>query len=125
MAITGFGNVAIKVSDMDQALAFFSGLGAPVSDRGSWGAGERADVALGTVTLTLFTEALYEDRLELPGDSFLHLAVFTDDLDRALAGQDVLWGPNTISGVFGTRRVAFVAAPGDTRLELMEQVEAP
>lgn len=123
MSITGFGNLAVKVADLDAAIAFYEQAGAVVSDRGPWFGGERADARLGPVLVTLFTRAIYEDRLSLPPDTFLHVALFTDDLDRQLAGHDVLWGPEEVSGVFGRRRIAFVEGPGDTRLEFMEQLD--
>lgn len=48
------------------------------------------------------------------------------DLDRELEGHTVIWGPEIVSGAFGTRRIAFVAAPGGIRLEFMEQqLDAP
>lgn len=125
MAITAFGNLAMKVSDLDAAIRFFERAGAPIRDRCAWGQGERVDVELGSVTLTMFTRAVYEDRIPVPDDCFLHMAVFTDDLAADLQGHEILWGPATLSGPFGTRRVAFVAAPGGTRLELMEQLEDP
>ena len=52
-----------------------------------------------------------------------NLAVKVADLDAELDGHRVVWGPETVSGPFGTRRIAFVAAPGDIRLEFMEQLE--
>ena len=84
-----------------------------------------ADVYLGAVMITLFTRAIYEDAASLPDECFLHPALFTDDLDRELEGHAVLWGPEIVSGAFGTRRIAFVEAPGGIRLEFMEQLEAP
>lgn len=125
MTITSFGNLAIKVADLDAAVQFFERAGAPVSGRALWRGSERAEVDLGGVQLTLFTRAIYEDNIELPEAAFLHLAVFTDDLDTQLAGQEVLWGPAELSGSFGTRRVAFVTAPGNVRMEFMEQLEPP
>src|SRR5581483_2249591 len=123
MAVTGFANLAVKVADMDAACAFYAGAGAEVRDRMTWGDGERADVLLGPLMITLFTRALYEDAVPLPAEGFLHPALFTDDLDAELAGHAVLWGPEIVSGPFGTRRIAFVAAPGDIRLEFMEQLD--
>jgi catechol 2,3-dioxygenase-like lactoylglutathione lyase family enzyme len=125
MAITGLANLAVKVADLDAACAFYERAGAEVRDRMRWGEGERADVFLGPVMLTLFTRALYEDRVELPPDCFLHPALFTDSLDEELAGHDVIWGPEIVSGPFGTRRIAFVNAPGGIRLEFMEQLALP
>ena len=118
-------NLAIKVADLDASLAFFERMGASVRDRGPWAGGERADVHLGPVQLTLFTRAIYEDAVDLPDECFLHPALFTDDLDRQLEGQDVVWGPAVVSGAFGTRRIAFVRAPGNLRLEFMEQLDRP
>ncbi|MGH9080143.1 MAG: VOC family protein [Acidimicrobiales bacterium] len=125
MTVTGFGNLAVKVSDLDAALSFYEQAGATISGRGPWYGGERADAHLGPVLITLFTRAIYEDSVSLPADGFLHTALFTDDLDAELAGRSVLWGPAEVAGAFGRRRIAFVDAPGSTRLEFMEQLEPP
>lgn len=122
MTVTGFGNLAVKVADLDAAISYYEGAGALVSDRGPWNGGERADARLGPVLITLFTRAIYEDEVSLPPEGFLHAALFTDDLEGDLAGRPVLWGPAEVEGVFGRRRIAFVDAPGGTRLELMEQL---
>jgi hypothetical protein len=61
----------------------------------------------------------------LPSEGVLHPALFTDDLDRELAGYEVIWGPAVVEGAFGKRRIAFVSAPGNIRLEFMEQLEGP
>jgi catechol 2,3-dioxygenase-like lactoylglutathione lyase family enzyme len=125
VAITGMANMAVKVADLDAACAFYTAAGAEVRDRMGWNDGERADVYLGPVMITLFTRAIYEDAVALPDEGFLHPALFTDDLDRELVGHEVLWGPAVVEGVFGKRRIAFVAAPGNIRLEFMEQLEDP
>jgi catechol 2,3-dioxygenase-like lactoylglutathione lyase family enzyme len=123
--IRAMGNLAVKVADLDAATAFYEAAGAVVRDRMVWNGAERADVFLGPVQVTLFTRAIYEDAVEVPGEGFLHVALFTDDLDAELEGHDVLWGPAVVEGTFGRRRIAFVAAPGDIRLEFMEQLEDP
>ncbi|HXA73291.1 MAG TPA: hypothetical protein VNV83_03525 [Acidimicrobiales bacterium] len=123
MPVTGLANLAVKVSDLEAACAWYEQAGAVVSEPVEWENGRRADVQLGTLALTLFTQAIYEDACALPADCFLHPALFVDDLDAELAGHDVLWGPRIVSGSFGTRRIAFVEAPGGIRLEFMEQVE--
>ena len=105
--------------------AFYERAGATVRDRMQWNGGERADVYLGPVMITLFTRALYEDDVELPVEGFLHPALFTDDLDAELAGHDVVRGPEVVEGAFGRRRIAFVQAPGGIRLEFMEQLAPP
>jgi catechol 2,3-dioxygenase-like lactoylglutathione lyase family enzyme len=122
MAVTGMANLAVKVADLDEAIAFYERAGADVRDRMEWHGSQRADVLLGPVMITLFTRAVYEDSVELPEEGFLHPALFTDDLDAELEGHTVVWGPSIVSGSFGTRRIAFVAAPGGIRLEFMEQI---
>ena len=122
MAVTGLANLAIKVADLDAACAFYDAAGAEVRDRMAWENGERADVYLGPVMITLFTRAIYEDAVDLPDEGFLHPALFTDDLDAELAGHTVVWGPAVVEGTFGKRRIAFVEAPGGIRLEFMEQL---
>ncbi|MGO9457049.1 MAG: VOC family protein [Acidimicrobiales bacterium] len=125
MAVTGMANLAIKVADLDAACAWYAAAGAEVTEPVAWENGRRADVALGPVQLTLFTRAIYEDACDLPDEGFLHPALFVDDLDAELARHTVLWGPRVVSGTFGTRRIAFVEAPGGIRLEFMEQLEDP
>jgi catechol 2,3-dioxygenase-like lactoylglutathione lyase family enzyme len=123
MTLTGFGNLAVKVADLDAALDFYGKAGAQLGERGPWHGGERADLFLGPVQVTLFTRAIYEDDVELEDECFLHLAVFTDDLDGALAGRATVWGPAEVEGSFGRRRIAFVDAPGGFRLEFMQQLD--
>ena len=125
MPVTGLANLAVKVSDLEAACAWYEHAGATVSEPVEWENGRRADVLLGALALTLFTQAIYEDACSLPSDCFLHPALFVDDLDADLQGHDVLWGPRIVSGSFGTRRIAFVDAPGGIRLEVMEQIEPP
>ena len=125
MSVTGLANLAVKVVDLDDACRFYVEAGAEVRDRMEWGNGERADVFLGPVMITLFTRAIYEDDVDLPDEGFLHPALFTDDLDAELVGHEVVWGPAVVEGAFGTRRIAFVRAPGGIRLEFMEQLAPP
>jgi len=125
VAVVGLANLAVKVADLDAACSFYVSAGAEVRDRMRWNNGERADVMLGPVMITLFTQALYEDRVELPTEGFLHPALFTDDLDAELEGHEVIWGPEVVEGAFGKRRIAFVTAPGGIRLEFMEQLAPP
>ena len=123
MTVTGMANLAIKVVDLDAACEFYVASGAQVRDRMIWNGGERADVYLGPVMITLFTRAIYEDAVDLPSEGFLHPALFTDNLDAELVGHNVVWGPAIVEGAFGRRRIAFVNAPGGIRLEFMEQVD--
>ena len=109
MAITAVANLAVKVRDLDEAVAFYRRAGATVTDPEDWRDGRRADVHLGPLQITLFTRAIYEDDVALPDEGFLHVALFTDDLDRELDGHEVVWGPDIVSGpTFGTRRIVFV-----------------
>ena len=123
MAITAMANLAVKVADVDQAAAWYSAHGFEVRDRMTWNGIERADVFLGPVQITLFDRAIYEtDGCSVGDEGFLHPALFCDDLDAQLAGHEVVFGPEVVSGSFGRRRIAFVEAPGGIRLEFMEQL---
>jgi hypothetical protein len=125
MAVTGLANLAVKVSDLDAACAFYEQAGGVVRDRMHWQDAERADVFLGPVMITLFTQAIYEAEVDVADEGFLHPALFTDDLDAELQGHSLVWGPAVVEGAFGRRRIAFVEAPGGMRLEFMEQLDAP
>ena len=125
MVVTALANLAVKVADLDSAVSFYESAGAEVKDRMHWNNGERADVVLGPLVITLFTKAIYEDAITLPEECFLHPALFTDDLDRQIEGLELVWGPSVVEGPFGKRRIAFVNAPGGIRLEFMEQLEPP
>ena len=122
MTVTGVANLAVKVADLDAAIAYYERAGASVADRIEWNGAERADVTLGALSITLFTRAIYEEAADLPDEGFLHPALFTDDLDAELEGHQVIWGPAEVTGPFGRRRIAFVTAPGGMRLEFMEQL---
>jgi len=126
MAVTGVANLAVKVADLDRAVEFYRQAGAEVTDPEDWHGSRRADVHLGALQLTLFTRAIYEDGVDLPDECFLHVAVFSDDLEQQVVGHRVVWGPEVVSGpTFGTRRIVFVDAPGAMRLEFMEQLADP
>jgi hypothetical protein len=126
MGVTGVANLAVKVLDLPAACHWYRAAGAAVTEPVEWENGQRADVTLGALHLTLFTKAIYEEATTLPDEGFLHPALFVDDLDAELARHDtVLWGPRVVSGTFGTRRIAFVEAPGGMRLEFMEQLDDP
>lgn len=122
MDISGLGNLAAKVADIDAAVAYYRGLGLTVNGPEEWKGSRRADVQLGPVMLTLFEKAIYEDdAVPSPREGFLHAALFVDDLDAALTAVTPVWGPEEVEGGFGRRRIAFVDAPG-IRLEFMEQL---
>jgi catechol 2,3-dioxygenase-like lactoylglutathione lyase family enzyme len=125
MTVTALANLAIKVGDLDAALAFYRSAGFQTTPPIDWEGARRAEVWLGPLQLTLFTRAIYEDVCDLPPDCFLHPALLCDDLDSQLEGHTVLWGPRVVRGPFGVRRIAFVDAPGGIRLEFMEQLEDP
>lgn len=123
MNITGFGNLAARVNDIHSATQYFRNLGLSVDGPVEWRGSLKADIDLGNVALTLFSEAIYEkDGVSTPEEGFLHLALFTDDLRSALEGQELEWGPAEVEGSFGKRRIAFVKGPG-IRIELMEQLD--
>ena len=123
MAVTALANLAVKVTDVDEAAQWYTDHGFEVRDRIRWNGIERADVFLGPLQITLFSAAIYEStEYRLPSEGFMHPALFCDGLDAQLDGHDVIYGPEVVTGPFGTRRIAFVDAPGGIRLEFMEQL---
>ncbi len=122
MAVIGLANLAVKVADLDAACAFYEAAGGEVRDRMDWNGGERADVFLGPVMITLFTRAIYEDAVALPAEGFLHPRCSPTTSTPSSRVTTVVWGPAVVEGTFGTRRIAFVDAPGGIRLEFMEQL---
>src|SRR4029077_14026359 len=64
VTVTGVANLAVKVSNLDEAVAFYRAAGATVTDPEEWRGGRRADVALGPLAMTLFTRAVYEDDVD-------------------------------------------------------------
>lgn len=122
MAITGFANLALKVGDLEAAMEWYRELGAEVGTVEDWEGARRVDCHVGPVLVTLFTRALYEDAERLPDECFLHAVFEVDDLDVALGGRQVLWGPRVVRSGSSVRRIAFVEAPGAIRIELMEDL---
>jgi catechol 2,3-dioxygenase-like lactoylglutathione lyase family enzyme len=123
VSVAGFENLALKVADLPAAIDWYRSLGAEVGEPESWEGGRRVDLNLAGLPVTLFTRALYETSLDLADECFLHAVFRVDDLEAALAGREVLWGPEVVAGSFGVRRIAFLEAPGGIRVELMEQLE--
>lgn len=124
MAITGVANLAVKVSNLDDAVAFYRQAGARVTDPEELARRPARRRAPRPLQITLFTRAIYEHTADLPEEGFLHVALFSDDIHREIVGHQVVWGPQIVSGpTFGLRRIVFVDAPGGMRLEFMEQLE--
>lgn len=121
MAVYDMANLAVKVDDLEAALAFYRGAGFTTTEPEEWAGARRAEVFLGPLQITLFTRAIYDDVHPMP-EGFLHPALFTDDLDAQLVGHDVIWGPQVVEGSFGRRRIAFVQAPAGMVLEFMEDL---
>jgi catechol 2,3-dioxygenase-like lactoylglutathione lyase family enzyme len=123
-------NYAIKVADIDKAIAFYAGaLGAQVKIRGEVLECRYALIRLGSQRVILFEKAPYEDLIgkELPL-GFLHDVYEVDDFDDQIArlrqtGVRFLMEPQVIEAEFGTRRIAFFETPDGMRTEVMEIIE--
>lgn len=82
------------------------------------------EAAFGDIRVNFFATALYDDPSNpvLPG--FLHASFAVPDLDVMLAdpawAAKLIWGPATIQGGFGHRRIAFFEPLPGCRIELME-----
>ena len=128
--VKGLWNYAIKVADIERAIAFYTGaLGARVRLRGEVLGCAYALLRLGDTRLILFEKAPYEDLLgtTLPL-GFLHDVYEVDDLDDQIArlreaGVRFLMEPQVIEAEFGKRKIAFFETPEGMRTEVMQILE--
>ena len=85
------------------------------------------ELRIGSTVVNVFERALYESvEAPLPA-GFLHTSYWVDDIDQVLAtpawAAALLWGPETLQGSFGKRRVAFFELLPGLRVELMQDLE--
>ena len=116
MQVAGVHHVAINVSDVDEALAFYVGaLGLSVRT-------DRPDFAFGGAWLDVGDQQIHLVQGERLQDRGQHFALGVDDLDGAIAelrGRGI-----RVSDVVeaGRRRQAFVSDPAGNRVELSQPV---
>jgi lactoylglutathione lyase len=128
--VKGLWNYAVKVADMDKAIAFYvDALGAEVRNRSEVLGSRYTLLRLGETRVILFEKAPYEDLIgkTLPL-GFLHDVYEVDDFDRQIArlramGVRFIMEPRDIEADFGRRRIAFFETPDGMRTEVMEILE--
>jgi catechol 2,3-dioxygenase-like lactoylglutathione lyase family enzyme len=128
--VKGLWNYAIKVADLEQAIAFYSeALGAEVRIRSEVLGSRYALLRLGATRVILFDKAPYEDLIgETLPLGFLHDVYEVDDFDAQIVrlrrmGVRFIMEPQLIEAAFGRRRIAFFETPDGMRTEVMEIVE--
>lgn len=120
-------NLAVKVDDLDAAIAMLESLpGARCLAVHELAGDSFAEAQVGEVVVNLFESAIYESAAAPLPSGFLHTSHFVERLDPALEdpawAAKLIWGPAEISGGFGTRRIAFFEPLPGLRVELMEEV---
>jgi catechol 2,3-dioxygenase-like lactoylglutathione lyase family enzyme len=128
--VKGLWNYAIKVAEIERAIAFYVGtLDAEVRVRDQVLGCDYALLRLGDTRIILFEKAPYEDLLgaTLPL-GFLHDVYEVDDFDDRMArlkaaGVRFLMPPQVIEAAFGKRRIAFFETPDGVRTEIMQILE--
>jgi len=122
-------NLAAKVEQLDAAAQLLGSLpGIELTTIHQLGAEERfAELALGDTRLNLFERALHDTARPQPSPpGWLHVSYEVDDLAATLADKGwqeaLVWGPETISGSFGRRRIAFLEPLPGICVELMEEL---
>jgi catechol 2,3-dioxygenase-like lactoylglutathione lyase family enzyme len=128
--VKGLWNYAIKVADMEKAVAFYvDALQAEVRARDEVLGCRYTLIRLGATRVILFEKAPYEDligqRLPL---GFLHDVYEVDDFEAQIArlraaGVSFIMEPRTIAAAFGRRRIAFFQTPDGLRTEVMQILE--
>lgn len=119
-------NIGVKVDDLEKEMEFFEALGAEVlmHERGT------AFLAFGGTRLFLTPELAFQDALEhQPKPGLTHAVFEVDDFEAAFSeivslGTEVLVDPKTISGTFGSRRLAFFRSPNGLVFEIMQIFES-
>jgi len=125
--VKGLWNYAIKVADMEKAVAFYiDALQAEVRARDEVLGCRYTLIRLGATRVILFEKAPYEDLIgqTLP-PGFLHDVYEVEDFDEQIArlraaGVRFIMEPRTIEAAFGKRRIAFFETPDGLRTEVMQ-----
>jgi catechol 2,3-dioxygenase-like lactoylglutathione lyase family enzyme len=128
--VKGLWNYAVKVADIEQAIAFYvEALAGEVRNRSEVLGQPYALLRLGETRVILFEKAPYEDRIgrTLPL-GFLHDVYEVDDFDGQIArlrtmGVRFIMEPTDIEADFGRRRIAFFETPDGMRTEVMQILE--
>ena len=128
--VKGLWNYAIKVADIERAVAFYvQTLGAEVQIESEVLGCRYSLIRLGATRVILFEKAPYEDLLgeELPL-GFLHDVYEVEDFDGQIArleaeGVRFIMQPREIEAAFGRRRIAFFQTPDGMRTEVMQILE--
>lgn len=85
------------------------------------------EASFGDVRINFFETPLYEAKTESERSGFLHMSFVVPNLDAALDDahwrSKLIWGPATIKGGFGHRRIAFFEPIPGCRIELMEEID--
>jgi hypothetical protein len=122
-------NIAAKVERLDAAAAVLGALpGIELTTIHQLGGDERfAELAVGDTRLNLFEAALHDSARDVPTPpGWLHISYAVDDLAATLADSGwsdaVIWGPETIAGSFGRRRIVFLEPLPGICIELMEEL---
>lgn len=121
-------NLAFRTSSVGEAEAF-------VENTAGWSKhaihdidGEQfLEAAFGDIRVNFFASALYDDRSEPLMPGFLHASFAVPNLaamlDNPAWSSTLIWGPATIHGGFGHRRIAFFEPLPGCRIELMENID--
>lgn len=123
-------NIALKAPDMDSEMRFLSVFSPQTVQRytrqGNYGSQEFFGMELGGQRVFLFSQPVFEHRLEqsLPG-GLTHVAFMVENLDgvlRAAGAQGIqpLLGPYEAVGTFGRRLVAFFRSPNGFVFEAIQ-----
>lgn len=118
MRVTGVHHVSINVTDVDAALAFYTGvLGLTVRD-------DRPDFGFGGAWLAAGDQQVHLIAAPTPPNLGQHLALQVADLDAAVAALRAEGIDITDAAPVGPGRQAFLVDPSGNAVELYERVVA-
>ena len=85
------------------------------------------EARFGGISINFFETALYDGKNVPSAGGFLHASFAVPSLAAILENPDwnarLIWGPSTIRGGFGHRRIAFFEPLPGCRIELMEEID--
>lgn len=85
------------------------------------------EASFGGVRVNFFESAIYDSEARKTSEGFLHASFAVPSLEPFLARSEwknaMIWGPETIRGGFGHRRIAFFELFPGCRIELMEELD--
>lgn len=122
-------NLACRVDSAEPVVDFFTaaeGCHVRASHQGDHGL-DFVQVEIGGTAINVFEKLLYDVEPPQTPSGWAHVSFETPSVDVFLAdpvwASVLIWGPESIRGSFGARRIAFFEPAQGIRIEIMEAID--